>query len=143
MVLYVSSLMPQRYYTFCYPPFDSRQKNFIAAEERAAFQPMRLLTSCNNGFAAIISVTAVSIISTPKHDARSELLTKHHYAEERAVTGSSAPNMAAGVEPMRWMESVISTSEMIVGNKASERTFAHSTGEGTGCKAVQKSRRTT
>lgn len=104
---------------------------------------MRLLTSCSNGFAAIISVTAVSIISTPSMMRGVSCSPNTTTPKNSAVTGSSAPYMAAGVEPMRWMESVISTNEMIVGNKASERTFAHSTGEGTGCKAVQKSRRTT
>ena len=42
-----------------------------------------------------------------------------------AVTGSSAPRMAVGVEPMYWMALVVQRNEMAVGKIDSASTLSH------------------
>ncbi|CCZ95622.1 unknown [Alistipes sp. CAG:53] len=63
--------------------------------------------------------------------------------KNNAVTGSSAPRIAVGVEPMRRMAPAIATSETIVGKSASATALTHIRGEGTGCRSAQPRSRTT
>ena len=44
---------------------------------------------------------------------------------QTAVTGSKAPRMAVGVEPMYWMALVVHRNEMAVGNTASPKRQPH------------------
>ena len=90
----------------------------------------------------MMSVTAVSIITTPNMMRPVSCSPNTTTPQNKAVTGSSAPKMAVGVEPIRWMASVIVTNEMMVGNKANDTALAHSQGDGTACRSVQKCRRT-
>ena len=67
--------------------------------------------SSSKGLAAIISVTAVNIINTPSMMRGVSCSPNTATPKNRAVTGSNAPKMAAGVEPMprlKCAEAVIS-----------------------------------
>ena len=63
--------------------------------------------------------------------------------KNKAVTGSKAPRIAVGVEPMYCMAFVIVTNEITVGKTASEIAFTHNKGVGISCNPVQNFNRTT
>ena len=59
---------------------------------------------------------------------KTPLLELTHTPMMTAVTGSKAPMMAAGVLPMRLMETVMKKSDNTVGNKASWAAQSHCLG---------------
>ena len=65
------------------------------------------------------------------------------WPKKTAVTGSSAPSMAVGVEPMQWIACVVQSSETAVGSAARAMTLIHRYQVGMACRAVRKSSRTT
>ena len=92
---------------------------------------------------AMMSVTATRISATPTPIRNVKRSPKTMTPKNNAVTGSSAPRIAVGVEPMRRMAPAIVTSETIVGNNASETALIHIRGEGTACKSAPPRSRTT
>ena len=91
---------------------------------------------------AMMSVTATRIRTTPSRMRGVSCSPKTSTPKKSAVTGSRAPRMAVGVEPMRRMAPAIVTSETIVGKRASEMALIHSSGVGTGCRSTPPRRRT-
>ena len=89
-----------------------------------------------------MSVTAARISATPVRMRGVSRSPKTSTPKKSAVTGSSAPRIAVGVEPMRRMAPAIVTSETIVGNSASETALIQSSGEGIICKPATPRRRT-
>ena len=92
---------------------------------------------------AMMSVTATRISKTPVPMRSVNRSPKTATPKNNAVTGSSAPRIAVGVEPMRRMAPAIATSETIVGKSASATALTHIRGEGTGCRSAQPRSRTT
>ena len=81
-----------------YPPYrraDMQDYPLTARQCRVYF-----FASSSKGLAAIISVTAVNIINTPSMMRGVSCSPNTATPKNRAVTGSNAPKMAAGVEPM-------------------------------------------
>lgn len=81
-----------------YPPYrraDMQDYPLTARQCRVCF-----FASSSKGLAAIISVTAVNIINTPSMMRGVSCSPNTATPKNRAVTGSNAPKMAAGVEPM-------------------------------------------
>ena len=70
-------------------------------------------------FLAIISVTPAKMAMMPMPNCSEKVSPKTKTPMMTAVTGSKAPIMAAGVEPMRLMEMVMKKSDNTVGSKAS------------------------
>lgn len=91
----------------------------------------------------MMSVTATRISATPTPMRSVNRSPKTMTPKNNAVTGSSAPRIAVGVEPMRRMAPAIVTSETIVGNSASETALTHIRGEGMTCKSAPPRSRTT
>lgn len=94
-------------------------------------------------FPTTIKVTATSIISIPKTRRGVSRSPKIITPKKRAVTGSNAPKMAVGVEPMLCIEIAVQISEITVGRKAIASILTHAGKEGTACRSVIKFRRTT
>ena len=92
---------------------------------------------------AMMSVTATRISKTPVPMRSVNRSPKTATPKNNAVTGSSAPRIAVGVEPMRRMAPAIATSETIVGKSASATALTHIRDEGTGCRSAQPRSRTT
>lgn len=74
---------------------------------------------------AIISVTAAIIISIP-HSIRGVNASPNTVTPiMTAVTGSNAPRIAVGVEPMYCMALVVHRNDIAVGNMASAMRLPH------------------
>lgn len=76
-------------------------------------------------FPAITNVTATMMMMSPSHS-RGEMISSNTVIPiNMAVTGSNAPNMAVGVEPMYFIAAVVQTRDMVVGRMASIRRLSH------------------
>ena len=76
-------------------------------------------------FPAITKVTATMMMMSPNHS-RGEMISSNTVMPiNMAVTGSNAPNMAVGVEPMYLMAAVVQTRDTVVGRIASIRRLSH------------------
>ena len=73
-------------------------------------------------------VTPARIARMPMASWKEKLSPKIETPMITAVTGSNAPMMAAGVLPMRLMETVMKKSDNTVGNKASWAAQSHCLG---------------
>ena len=58
------------------------------------------------------NVTATIIITSPKLSLTVRLSPKTAIPKKMAVTGSNAPRMAVGVEPIYWMAPVVQRKDM-------------------------------
>ena len=74
---------------------------------------------------AMTNVTATIIITSPKLSLTVRLSPKTAIPKKMAVTGSNAPRMAVGVEPIYWMAPVVQRKDMAVGKTASASRLAH------------------
>lgn len=75
-------------------------------------------------FPAITNVTATMMMMSPNHS-RGEMISSNTVMPiNMAVTGSNAPNMAVGVEPMYLMAAVVQTRDTVVGRIASIRRLS-------------------
>lgn len=73
----------------------------------------------------MMSVTATKIRMMPQTRRNVSDSPKTSTPMTTAVTGSNAPRMAAGVEPMYWMESVMQPNDMTVGKMAKATRLPH------------------
>ena len=74
---------------------------------------------------AITIVTAAIINTIPKPSFTDNLSPNTIIPKKRAVSGSSAPRIAVGVEPIYCIALVVHKKEMAVGNIASDKIFPH------------------
>ena len=74
---------------------------------------------------AMTMVTATIIITSPTHSLGVSVSPKTVMPKKMAVTGSNAPRMAVGVEPMYWMALVVQRNEMAVGKTARASRLPH------------------
>lgn len=74
---------------------------------------------------AMTNVTATIIITSPKLSLTVRLSPKTAIPKKMAVTGSNAPRMAVGVEPIYWMAPVVQRKDMAVGKTANASRLAH------------------
>ena len=74
---------------------------------------------------AMTLVTAVIINARPRLSRRVSLSPNTVIPNRIAVTGSRAPRMAVGVEPIYWMAPVVQRNEMAVGNTARAIRLPH------------------
>ena len=89
-----------------------------------------------------MEVTAERTIRIPMTFWKVRTSPKIKTPQMRAVTGSSAPKMEAGVEPIRWMEAVMVIKDTTVGMRAKPRTQTQVMGSPKGCKSVSRFSRT-
>ena len=68
---------------------------------------------------ATMRLTATMMSSMPQRMRGVSCSPKMVTPKKTAVTGSSAPRIAVGVEPMYWMALVVQRNEMAVGKMAS------------------------
>ena len=91
---------------------------------------------------AIMKVTARIINTIPQHNLGVKDSPKTVTPKNTAVTGSKAPRMAVGVEPMYWIACVVHRNDMAVGKTASAIRFPHKYHLSTTCRLWPKSTRT-
>ena len=70
-------------------------------------------------------VTAAIIITNPDISRTESVSPNTPTPTITAVTGSKAPKIAVGVEPIYWTALVVHKKEMAVGKRASPNMFAH------------------
>ena len=90
------------------------------------------------GLTVTITVTAESTIKLPMMFLNVSASLNTRTPQTNAVTGSKAPRMDVGVEPIKCIEAVMVINEMTVGNKASPMAFIHIKGDVSGCKSVRQ-----
>ena len=76
-------------------------------------------------FPAIISMTATMISTMPQPMRRVRVSPKTATPKNTAVTGSSAPRIAVGVDPIRFMARVVQRNEIAVGKSARASRLPH------------------
>ena len=91
---------------------------------------------------AIINVTARIINTIPQHNLGVRLSPKIVTPKNTAVTGSKAPRMAVGVEPIYCTACVVQRKDMAVGKIANAIRFPHKYHLSTTCRLCPKSTRT-
>lgn len=91
---------------------------------------------------AITIVTATIIKTRPDISRRLNVSSKTNMPMSTAVTGSNAPKIAVGVDPMYWMALVVQRNEMAVGKSAKPKTSAHKCQCSGHTTALPQSRRT-
>ena len=74
---------------------------------------------------AMMNVTAKIISTIPRHSLGVSCSPKMVTPKKTAVTGSKAPSMAVGVEPMYWMACVVQRKEIAVENTANANRLPH------------------
>ena len=74
---------------------------------------------------AMTEVTAMIIMTRPILSLKVNFSPKIVIPKHIAVTGSNAPNMAVGVEPIYWMALVVHKKEIAVGKMANANIFPH------------------
>ena len=79
----------------------------------------------------------------PQHILSVRVSPKIITPKKTAVTGSKAPRIAVGVEPMYWMALVVHKNEIAVGKTASASKFPHRYHLSGTWTAMPKSSRTT
>ena len=74
---------------------------------------------------AITKVTAMIISVNPMLSLNVSVSPNTVIPKKIAVTGSNAPSMAVGVDPMYWMAPVVHTKEIAVGKTANAKRLPH------------------